>query len=232
MTELGWTLFHPAGMLTIGLIPVAVLQVFALIFLPSLLAPGSKPAETGRAIYCYLMQTLGILLMSASGMPTVYAVLTGTQLSGNVYLALLMVFLAGGLTFLLHEHKALLVEPASRTVPHAIYWYTWKSIGYVVAVSAALSLLLTMLLLSPDLPFQWWVLPSILLLYGLLLSWCTRSTGEDAAHFNRAPMKTPPVPPIHPLKVVSKSPVPATKTAKKPKSGRVKGSMDQVMKAL
>src|SRR3989338_4371203 len=101
------------------LLPLALLQFFALLFIPSILLPGTKPPHVAKAIYCYLLQTVGVLLMSGSGIPAIYAVVTQTEVGGRTYLALLLLFLAGGITFLWHEHLSLQVEKPSRAVPFA-----------------------------------------------------------------------------------------------------------------
>ena len=53
---------------------------------------------------------------------------------------------------------------------------TLKVIGNLLAVLSTLSIFLSIVLAS----FQpgWWVTPFVLLLYGLLLSWCTRGSHD------------------------------------------------------
>lgn len=194
--------FSPTGSVTAIyaiLIPLALLQLFALLFIPSLLVAGARASEVAKAIYCYLLQTVGILLMTGSGIPAVHAVVTRASVSGPSYLALLLLFIGGGVTFLWHEHLALSVDRASRSVPFATFWYTWKTIGYLAILFSLLYVLATVVLLAPVLRAQWWVLPVVFLGYGLLVAWCTRGPLADAFHFQSSSLAKPPVPPVHPL---------------------------------
>lgn len=181
------------------LLPLALLQFFALLFIPSVLVPGAKASEIGKAIYCYVLQTVGILLMTVSGISAAYAVVTQADVTPQSYLALLLLFVGGGVTFLWHEHLSLSIDRASRSVPFALFWYTFKTIGYVAILVSLLYLLLTVVLLAPLLPAQWWVFPGTFLAYGLLVSWCTRSPGVDVFHFQSSALAKPPSPPVHPL---------------------------------
>src|SRR3989344_1694294 len=177
-------------------LPLLVLHVIAMLFIPGLAASGVKVMELGKAIYCFLLQALGILLMTLGGVPAMYGVLAREPYESTTYLALLIVFSAGGLTFLWHDHLARTVDAPSRAVPHAIYFFTFKVLGYLLTLLAAVSLLLTMLLGTADMTGKWWIMPVILLGYGLLLSWCTRSDADIAKGFSSTPsVKSPSFPP-------------------------------------
>ena len=186
--------FSVPSLLTILLLPVVVIGVLALLLLPAFLQPGAKPAAVARALYCVLLQSMGISLMSMGGLPAMYGVLrkfgTGTEQFGpEVYLALLILFCAGGITFLWHEQAAESIDDASKKLPMLLYWYAFKVLGYLMTLYGGLSLLLSMLLVRPPLPVAWWITPLVLFLYGILLSWCTRSTADTHGGFSSAPMK-------------------------------------------
>jgi hypothetical protein len=109
------------------------------------------------------------------GVPALYSVLAGQDYTSTTYLALLIVFGTGGFTFLWHDNLIQKIDEASKAVPQAIYLYTFKFLGYLASLLATLTLLLTMLLGATTPITSWWVMPVIVLAYGLLLLWCTRS---------------------------------------------------------
>src|SRR5262249_12264220 len=105
-----------------------LVQVFAMLFVPSILHKG-KPMEVGKAIYCYILQIIGIFLMSVSGLAALHGALGGQLRSSVEYLALLIVFAAGGVLFLWHEMMISSIDAASRAVPAAIYWFMVRLLG-------------------------------------------------------------------------------------------------------
>ncbi len=179
------------GVLVSALATMAVLQFFALLFIPSMMTPGARPRAVGRAIYCYMLQLVGIILMTLGGLPAFYSVLEKfvfpeNSLTTETYIALLLIFTAGGLLFLWHEHIVQFVDEPSRRVSEAIYWYTLKIVGVGLALFSALSFFLTMLMAPQSIP-TWWISPFLLFLYGALLVWCTRTPGGSAKSFHSQP---------------------------------------------
>lgn len=179
-------------LLYVVLLPLALLHVLALLIIPSILA-GAKVGGALKAIYCYLLQAVGISLMTAGALPAVYGVMEkfaigAERFSAEMYLALLILFAAGGLTFLWHERMADQVDDGSRKVPALLFWYAFKLLGYFLILGSAISFLLTMLLSNGGLPSTWWISPIVILLYGLLLSWCTRSPSKQTEIFRSTPM--------------------------------------------
>lgn len=211
-----------ASALLYGLVlPLAVIQMLALLFIPSMMVPGSKPLQIGKAVYCFLLQTLGIVLMSAGGLVALYGVLNQLFVhqdifSTEVYLALLICFTLGGLTYLWHETMALGIEEPSRRVCAAIFWYTFKTIGFLMTAFSLLAFFSFMLFFgeagAPSL-----VLPLLLFLYGALLSFCTRTPAAGMQTYQTTPMVVRPqtvaVPPMQ--KPVKKA-TPPMASAKKP----------------
>ncbi len=179
--------FDPSSVLAGAVLPITVATVLVLLFIPSLLAPGARPAGVGHAIYCYAMQGAGIFLMTAGGLPALSSVIHSVAgnsdgYSTETYLALLLLFAVGGLLFLWHEQMAAKIESASAAVPAVIFWFTFKIAGLFLVISSALSLLLTMLLVAEP-PSDWWSEPLLMLLYGLLLLWCTRMPAYNGKSF-------------------------------------------------
>jgi hypothetical protein len=160
-------------------LPLMILQIFALLFLPSLMVPGAKPSLVAMSVYCYLLQLIGLIMMTAGGLPALEGVLEKIvvghdRFSTEMYLAMLILFAAGGLTFLWHEHMALTIDHASRRVCAVIFSGSLRLIGYLLCVFSAVSFLLMMLLMPGSMHAISGLLPTLLFLYGLLLLWCTR----------------------------------------------------------
>ncbi len=183
-----------AGIIAYGaVLSMLVLHTLALLFIPSMLYPGAKPWAVGKAAYCYVLQFVGVFLMSIGGIPAVYGVvqkliIPQVSFTTQTYLALLLVFAVGGLTFLWHEHMALTIDDASRKVCASIFLFTIKLIGYFLMMFSALSILLTMLFAGKTLGVVLPVMPLILFFYGLLLSWSTRSPWTGPKTFHSSPM--------------------------------------------
>ena len=135
MFEAPSVFFSMVGIVYGLILPLVILHLIAVLFIPVMVSgTGAKVVGSGRAIYCYLLQALGVLLMTLGGLPAVYGVLAREPYDSSTYLALLIVFSAGGLTFLWHDHLVRTVDSASRSVPHAIYFFTFKVIGYLLTL--------------------------------------------------------------------------------------------------
>ncbi len=179
-------------LLTFILLPLAVIITFSIALIPCLFSQGAKVGAVIKALYSYLLQSVGIALMSAGALPAVYGVLEKFSLgverfSAEMYLALLIVFSCGGLTFLWHEQVAERIDDASRRVPALLFWYTFKAIGFILMLAGLLSMIMTMLLTRP-LAGAWWISPVVIFFFGLLLSWCTRWPITTATTFHSLPI--------------------------------------------
>ena len=164
---------------TFLLLPLAVMITLAVGLIPCMLSSGVRAGSAIKALYCYVLQTVGVAMMTAGALPAVYGVLEkfgngAERFSAEMYLTLLILFSMGGIVFLWHEQAAERIEDASRRVPALLFWYTFKTIGAVLILVSVLSIVFTMLLTQP-LAGSWWITPVVTLLYGLLLSWCTKT---------------------------------------------------------
>ena len=110
------SIFGSAGLLYGLLLPLITIVLFTLIAIPSFLSSSKNIDGVSKAVYCYLSQLVGILLMTLGALPTVFAVLAGTPLSTPTYLSLLATFSAGGLTFLWHDALVQTVASSARAV--------------------------------------------------------------------------------------------------------------------
>ncbi len=180
-------------------LPLGTVLFLTVLFMACLSVSDAKPKDVGEAIYTFALHAISVLLMTIGALPTVFSVFAGVAYTGRTYIALLLVFACGGLLFLMQDQEIRSLNAASKSVIEAIYLTTLKVIGNVVALLAAISIFLSIVLSS----FQpgWWVSPFVLLLYGMLLSWCTRGTGDFEL-----------------LKALQSSPAPARSASPRPKA--------------
>ena len=77
-------LFQSVGIFSGFLLPIAVLLLFVVLVLPGLARAGTKPESLALAAYGYLAQSLGVILMTAGGLPAVYAVISHQVLASKL----------------------------------------------------------------------------------------------------------------------------------------------------
>jgi len=217
-------LFQSVGLSYGPTLPLIILVLFIFLALPAVFRPSVRADSIALAAYCYLAQMLGILLMTAGGLPALYAVFAGQPLAEVTYLGLLLVFAAGGALFLWHDMRLNSIDPASRAIPAALFFITWKFMGLLVTVFAGLSFVLR-LMLAAERTEDWWVMHLIMILYGLILAWFTLSRPEDAPVFTSLPTRTPaaPLPMVPRPAVTVKKPIAKVKapvSKPKPKAKR------------
>lgn len=194
MLEMPAFLFSGIGLFYGLTLPVAGALLFSFLLIPAIHVSGAKPLNVCKAIYCYALQALGIFFMSITGLLAIYGVLAGTVYSdSNTYLGLLLVFTTGGLLYVWHDTVARSVDAASRSVPHAVFVFTFRLVGMLISVFSILSLFLTMLLRPITADVVWWVQPVMFLFYGLILCWCTWEVPGDAG-FKKTTLKAAGVP--------------------------------------
>jgi hypothetical protein len=182
-------LFGQTGLILGVILPLTVAQLLTLALVPSLLVLRSSQDARGvlTAVYCYCCMGLGVALMTLSGIPAGYAVLSGKIFTSVTYFALLIVFTLGGVLFLWHEQYAHRIAPAIRAIPQAVFFFTIKILGLLVSIFAGLSILLTLLLAAAPLAGAWWAMPAVFLVYGLFLCFCTR-LGKPPSAFSMTSM--------------------------------------------
>ena len=155
------------------IVPLLLVVLLALVFIPSIIAAPGKARSIGEAVHCYFMQAFGVLLMTVGSLPTVYSVLAGVSYSSGTYFGLLLVFAGGGGIFLWQDLRATSLDAASRAVPSAIFLAAFRIIGQVTLTLAGLSFLLSVTIGTTDMA-GWWVMPILMGIYGGLIAWCTR----------------------------------------------------------
>lgn len=173
-------------------VPLLTIFFLTVLFLASMTVSGAKPKAVGEAVYNYVLHAVSVLLMTIGALPTVFSVFAGVAYTGRTYIALLLVFACGGLIFLMQDQAVRKLDGPSKAVTEAVYMTTLKIIGNLTALLSGISIFLSIVLaaFAPG----WWVTPFVLLLYGLLLSWCTKGAHEwellRAIQVEAAPKRT------------------------------------------
>lgn len=165
------TMFQEVGLSYGWSMPVFLVVGLALLAI-AVSHDSGKPGQKLRALYCHLMEFIGVLLMTAGALPALFAVFSMQPLSQITYVGLLLVFAAGGLLFLWHDARLQEVDASARETADALFLNVWKLTGVLVVVFTGLSLLLR-LMLATDRTDAWWVMHLTMFLYGLILCWFT-----------------------------------------------------------
>jgi hypothetical protein len=184
-------LFDSRLLLAEGLVGVLLIMLFTLLMLPSVLKPGTRTEDVAKASYGYIAQTIGLFLMTVSGLPAFYAALGWASYSSGAYAGLLSIFAVGGILFLWQDSVIRRIDPASRLLPKIIFTHVWKLIGLIAVLTAGLSATFFLFTNTNPLTPGWWVMYAGLFLYGVLVSWLTfeRPGMRFPAPFNIKPMK-------------------------------------------
>lgn len=166
-------MFSYVGVLYGIVAPLVLVQVLALLILTSMMNRDARPKEVAQAVYCFAMMGIGVLLMSAGALPTVISVLAGVKLTGATYFTLLIIFAAGGTIFLWHDAMVRDVPERSREVSETVFLFLFKIAGHLLVFLWSLSVIVTLL---NGLPLEqgWWIMPVVMIAYGMLFIWCTR----------------------------------------------------------
>ncbi len=166
-------IFSAAGAFYLFLLPLMILQLTTLLMLPALLRGNGKAADVGESTYSYLAQSIGLLLMSAGGLPSAYALLASQPLYPGMYTGMLLIFAIGGIVYLYHDAHVRHLESSSKATVSAIFFFSWKFLGLVAMLAGGLSAVLRMMLSGGMVDPRWWVLHLVLFIYGVLVMWFT-----------------------------------------------------------
>lgn len=164
-------LFQNVGLPYGMLLPVAVVALLSLVALAGIIR-GGNPWEIAYATYCYAAEAVGIILITTGSLPVLLAVLTGQLLGSDTYIGLLFVFATGGIVFLWHDAKLRGIDASARAVPGALFFFSWKLIGLLLASFALLSLILSIVIQT--VAFQSAIMHVTVLAYGVVLGWFTQ----------------------------------------------------------
>lgn len=209
------SLFQNVGLPYGMLLPVAVVSLLALVALAGI-SRGGNPWDIAYATYCYFAEAIGIILITTGSLPVLLAVLTGQLLSSDTYVGLLFVFAIGGILFLWHDAKLRAIDASAKAVPGALFFFSWKLIGLLLAAFALLSLILSVVIETIQL--QSAVMHVTVLVYGVALGWFTQVQRSSMANVTTRPlMAQKPMVPVAALKA-KKAPVAKKPAGKKKKA--------------
>lgn len=190
-------LFQNVGLPYGMILPVVVVSLLALIALAGVLRGGS-PWDITYATYCYCAEAIGIILITTGSLPVLLAVLTGQLLESDTYVGLLFVFAIGGILFLWHDAVLRGIDASAKAVPGALFFFSWKLIGLLLASFALLSLILSVVIETIQL--QSAVMHITVLAYGVALSWFTQVQRSRPSVTTRSLTGTKPLSPVAALK--------------------------------
>jgi hypothetical protein len=139
---------------------------FAILFIPSLLVPGAKAEGVGKAITCYLIKTLGLILVASSVTQLIYGMLT-LNFPSYPQLAALIFVMVVGVGMMIHMSRVLeTVDDQSETIPRLVFCHTLEVLGALVTVVSGLSVALSFMLTQA---FSGWESSATMILLGLLM---------------------------------------------------------------
>jgi hypothetical protein len=151
---------------------VIALELAAFLLLARHITESRNPDDVGRAIFGYMMLTVGMLLMSLSAIPTLISVFGSAGFTVEIYFGLVLIFAIGGLLYLWHDYRVRELPADAVRLPKLIYHFFVKTIGQLSLVLAVLYFTMSLALQGTDTE-GWWSMPLTILLYGLLLTFLT-----------------------------------------------------------
>ena len=160
------SLFNISEVVTFLWLPIGIVAIVALLFIPSLLVPEAKPHAIARAITCYLLKTLGLCMIGIS-----LVVATINMMSFNLpefsSISVLLLLFVVGLGLAVHQSQIeSSLDNASVNVVSTIFYHSYEIIGAIVVLFSLLSLSIQFLLTQQ---IEGWQLPATFSLFGLLL---------------------------------------------------------------
>lgn len=162
-TALTFSLMQP-GYFTF--VPAIVFGTFAVLLIAALHVPGAKADHAAKAIGCYIMKAVGILMIAMSVLPLAFNLMSGVLPEMNTVSSLLVVFLIGA-GIITHFSRVLTtVDSASALVPRLVFSHGFEIIGTLIVLVSALSLMLSFVLTQQ---LTGWEMPATTFLLGALM---------------------------------------------------------------
>ncbi len=127
---------------TILLIP-AIVAIFAILFIGSLLVSEAKPEAVGKAITCYILKAVGVILLVIGGMQLLYSLFTLNVPETKTLLALALLIVIG-IGILVHESRVIeKLNDASVIVSRMVFGYSCVILGTLAALFSLLTFLIS-----------------------------------------------------------------------------------------
>lgn len=146
--------------------PVMLVITFTLLLIPSLLVTGAKPEAATKAIGCYILKTVGLILLAASVIQLTYGLIT-LRLPDPEESTILVLLLVTGIGIMVHQSRIVAtIDAPSVSVVRLVFSHTCELVGALVALGSGLSLMISFLITQNS---SGWEMSGTLLLLGLLL---------------------------------------------------------------
>jgi hypothetical protein len=148
---------------------LGIALVFIIMMIPSLMVPGAKPEKVAKAITCYLLKTIGIILLAGSAVQLIYAGMTN-NFPGFPAMSALLLILVLGIGMLTHMSVILKanIDDASEMVPRLVFFHSLEVLGIVISLVAALSIVISFMMASGQI--SGWEMQATMLLLGIILT--------------------------------------------------------------
>jgi hypothetical protein len=151
--------------------PAFIVAAFAILAIPSLMVPGAKAEGVVKAIACYILKTLGLVLLALSAVQLMYGLIV-MQMPDFPSLAALIILFTVGVGLMVHESTVLKhIDEASVMIPRLVFSHACEIIGAIICILSTLSLVVTYIVSegSPE-GIAGWELSATLLLLGAIMS--------------------------------------------------------------
>ncbi|MEK7137361.1 MAG: hypothetical protein AAB853_03690, partial [Patescibacteria group bacterium] len=150
---------------------VHILWLVPVIFLATLASGTHDPKDIGKAIYTYILLSVGVFTILISVLPLIASLLSMQWMSLGQYAALAVLLLLGSaLMIILSRRMCAVVIPTAAAVTRAIFFCFFYLVGVFLCFGGFLLLLsgsMEALLGDGDYePMAFWVLPASLFLTG------------------------------------------------------------------
>ncbi len=163
-----------------GIFTLAVMVLYLLLLIPALIPNRAKPEEVGKALFCYLVEAIGVAIMSVSGLTAMISVFAGLSVARFSYLMLLIIFAAGGILFLRYDVRLRDIDPEAKVIPTLLYRNSVKMVGITVVLLGAFAILSLLFFKPVGIAQRWWVNPVAMIVYGTFLVWSVRKRRASA----------------------------------------------------
>ena len=120
------------------LVPVIV-AIFAALFIGGLMVPGAKPEAVGKAIACYILKAVGVILLIIGAMQLLFSLLILTMPETSTLLVLGFLLVVGIGILVQASRVVARLDDASTVVPRMVFAYSCIVIGTLAALSGLLS---------------------------------------------------------------------------------------------
>lgn len=163
MSALSISMFQPTSV-AYGLLGIII--AFVVILIPSLMVPGANPNGVVRAISCYMWKTVGLVIVAMTIVQVSYDGIGGHLPDGPLLSSIILLF-AVGIGIMVQASRIVhSIDEPSVVVVRLIFSHTCEIVGGIIALVAALSMGIMVLLTNS----LWdWQMPTTMLIFGLVL---------------------------------------------------------------